>query len=636
MTTTSNALQLGRHITVLPVVHGSGDFALEIRRLMLGQNFDCLAVPLPPSFQAKVEEAVQWLPNVSTVIQKEPQSQFSVGEYDPDHPDGDEDDDDFYDDIDACSYVPVDPCQPVIAALRIAIQEHIPRAFIDIEDENYLPFSSVLPDPYALKRVSVERFSAAILPGLPTPQEESHIRRLHWMANELHDLQKQHQSMLLVCSVTDWPWIRDAFQTVVDRPEAPASPQNDAEIYSVEQRTLAFMLGELPFITSLYESARAELDDDENLSVDGIKALVLASRDRYRAEFGTRGRPITPQLLAAMLKYIRNLSLIERRFTPDLYTLVTAARQIAGDQFAIHLAEAARQYDYVDDETFPEVRFGIDQIQMPDFSTMLAVSRLPGQPVVWRTCELKAPPERKQIKEWQKTWNPFGQCSWPPEDVAIENFRTHIKDAALDLIGNDLARTEKFTSSLKDGLDIRETLRNWHTGDLYVKEFPPARGNIDCVVMLFDSPADPRAYPWRITWHAENHDESTLSLFATDFNEEVIGPGIAVAQYGGCMFLFPPRPVPDIFQDTQFDFADTLEERLLAAALNYSREKHVALLSHKPPGAGWRRLAKRYYRKLVHVPLGRFGASTIEKLRTFHVLNGQEVRSYASDFIRKP
>ena len=38
-----------------------------------------------------------------------------------------------------------------------------------------------------------------------------------------------------------------------------------------------------------------------------------------------------------------------------------------------------------------------------------------------------------------------------------------------DLLGNDLARSEKFSTSLKDGLDIRETLRNWHTGDLFVK-----------------------------------------------------------------------------------------------------------------------------------------------------------------------
>ncbi len=59
------------------------------------------------------------------------------------------------------------------------------------------------------------------------------------------------------------------------------------------------------------------------------------------------------------------------------------------------------------------------------------------------------------------------------------------------------------------------------------------------MIMLFNAPADPRDYPWRITWHAESHDESTLSFYATDFAKETIGPGIAAATYGGAMFLFP-------------------------------------------------------------------------------------------------
>ena len=153
--------------------------------------------------------------------------------------------------------------------------------------------------------------------------------------------------------------------------------------------------------------------------------------------------------------------------------------------------------------------------------------------------------------------------------------------------------------------------------------------------MLFDSPADPRNYPWRITWHAEHQDESTLSLFASDFHQELVGPGIALATYGGAMFLFPPRPIPDVWSDPAFDAADTLEERLLLAACQHASERHIALLSHAPPGIAWRRIAKRFGKRLVHVPLAHFSQETVAQLRTFHVLNGQEVRSYAEHFIRK-
>jgi hypothetical protein len=53
------------------------------------------------------------------------------------------------------------------------------------------------------------------------------------------------------------------------------------------------------------------------------------------------------------------------------------------------------------------------------------------------------------------------------------------------------------------------------------------------------------------------------------------------------------------------------------------------------PPASWRRLAKRFDRKLLHLPLKRFGGQLIERLRCFHVLNGKEVRSYAAEFIRE-
>jgi hypothetical protein len=390
MTTPSTVLQLGPKITVLPVIHGSGDFAVEVRRVMLSQKFDCLAVPLPPSFQQEVESAVTLLPEVSVVLQRGSVTGFDVSEFDPQRTSDDDEEEEQETTRGSCTYVPVDPCQPVIAALRIAIQERIRRAFIDVEADGYEPRSTILPDPYALKRVNVEQFAAAVLPVLPPPEGELQVSRVHAIANSLHDLAKQHRSILCVVSVLDWPWIRDAFNSLVDRPAPVAQPDNPARIYSVSPRTLAFVLGELPFITGLYERARDELDDDENLSVDGIKALLLTARDRYQQEFKSRARPITTHLLSVCLKYIRNLSLMERRLTPDLFTLVTAAQQTAGDQFAIQLAETARMYPYPPTQEYPTVRFGVDRVVIPDGTVLRPISRLPGHPVYWRTLHLKA------------------------------------------------------------------------------------------------------------------------------------------------------------------------------------------------------------------------------------------------------
>ncbi len=593
---------------------------------MLGNRFDCLAVPLPASFQDEVERGVELLPAISAVVQDEP-PQFHPGQFEAS--DGEPS-------PAACSYVPVDPCQGVIAALRIALQEQMPRAFIDLESARFEPQAAVLPDPYALKRVSADKFAAAVLPAIPRPRAASsqQAQRCLAMADRLRKLEVRHRSILLVCSIMDWPWIREAYHEA-RVPEIEDDSVEPARLFSVDPATLVFLLGELPFVTAQYERARTTLDDDENLSIDGVKALLLAARDRYRRDLKSHARTITPKLMSIYFQYVRNLSLVERRMTPDLYALVVAAQQIFGDRFAIHVAETAREYLETGASALPSLQMGIEQARLADGEVVDMKNRLPGQAISWRHCELRRRPPKIDEARWRMHWNPFTQCSWPPEDVAIERFRTHVKDSALALIGADLARTEKFSTSLKDGLDIRETLRNWHSGELYVRVFPPTRGKLDCVVMLFDSPADPRDYPWRITWHAEHADESTLSFFATDFMKEIVGPGIALATYGGAMFLFPPRPIRDIWHDRRFDFTDTLEERLIAAGCFHSRERHIALLSAAPPGSGLRRLARKYRRKLVHLPLGRFSQETVQQLRMFHVLNGRQIRSFAAHFIRK-
>ena len=616
--TADDFLRIGPRIRVLPIVHGSGDCAIRVREELLSRAFDCVAVPLPPSFQEDVEAAIEQLPAISVVAQL----------------DVDGEDDEAVDDDSGFSYVPIDPCQGVIAAIRLAMGERLTRAFIDLETPQFEASSAAYPDPYALKKVSPEAFAAAVLPVLEPPADGQHRRRVVWMASRLRDLEKRHRSILLVCSMADWPWIRDAYtrQQEVEEPTPFFAP---IQTFGVDPKTLVFVLGELPFLTGLYERGRRELTEDDNLSVDGVKEMILRARDILKDRLPKVSARVTPQMLSVYFRYVRNLSLIERRLTPDFYTLVVAAQQTAGDDLAIAVGEAAREYPHGDSGEFDSaIRMGVGRAEVPGWGTARMVSRLPGQAISWRSCKLRTRPAERDKKAWRQRWNPFGMCSWPPEDDRIESFQRHVRDQARAILGADLARSEKFTSSVMDGLDIRETLRNWHTGDLYVKVLPPSRGTIEIVVFLFDVPADPEVYTNRATWYAEHAEESTLAFYGTDPMKNFVGPGIAQAEYGGAMFLFPPRPIPDLWEDPRLDFADTLEERLIAGAFLHSRERHVAIVCPKPPPASWRRLARRHGKKIVHLPLGRFGGQLVERLRRFHVLNGKQVRSYAADFIR--
>jgi hypothetical protein len=621
--TAADFLRLGTNVRVMPIIHGSGNYAIRVREELLEGSYDCLAVPLPPSFQEDVEAAIERLPAISVV------AQLDADPGDAEH---------------GFSYVPIEPCQGVIAALRVAIGDRIRREFIDMETPRFEAQTGIFPDPYALKQVSPEAFAAAVLPAIPPPASTQHGDRIVAMAARLRALESRYVSILFVCSLLDWPWIRDAYNRQLETEETEPffAP---LQTFTVDPATLLFVLGELPFLTGLYERGRRELTPDDNLSVDGVKEMVLQARDRLGAKLPKVAQRITPQLLGVYFRYVRNLSLVERRLTPDLYTLVIAAKQTAGDDFALAVAETAREYPFGDIEGSsdpglragsPEsmLRMGIDKAEVPGWGEARMVSRLPGQALSWRTCELKPRPLERDRAAWKQRWDPYGMCSWPPEDDRIESFHRHVRDQARAVLGADLARTEKFTTSFRDGLDIRDTLRNWHTGDIYVKVIPPSRGSVEAVVFLFEIPADPQVYTNRATWYAEHAEESTLAFFATDHMANLVGPGIAQADYGGALFLFPPRPIPDIWTDRRFDFADTLEERLLAGAFLHSRERHVAVVSPRTPLASWRRLARRFGRKIVHLPLKRFGGQLIERLRRFHVLNGRTVRSYAADFIR--
>jgi len=627
--TADDFLAISPRIRVLPIIHGSGDFAIQVREELLSRPYDCVAVPLPPSFQEQVEAAIERLPRVSVVVQVDAETGDVDAEAEAEP---------------GFSFVPIDPCQGVIAALRTARGERIAREFIDLETPRFVPVTGAFPDPYALKRVKPERFAAALLAAVPPPLPGQNADRIAWMAARLRELEARYRSILLVCSILDWPWIRDAFHRSV-RPPEPESFFSPMLTYAVDPRTLIFVLGELPYITNLYERGRRELTPDDNLSVDGVKEMVLDARERLKSKHPRAAQRITPQLLSIYFRYVRNLSLLDRRLTPDLYSLVVAAKQTAGDDFALALAETARSYpstpvdsgDLAEEPGFdlPELaRMGINQAELPVWGTGPMVSRLPGQALSWRTCELRPRPLKDEQTRWRQRWDPFGMCSYPPEDDRIESFHRHVRDQAKATLGADLARSEKFTTSVRDGIDIRETLRNWHTGDLYVKVVPPSRGSIEVVVFLFEVTADPEVYINRTTWYAEHAQESTLAFYATDPMKNLVGPGIAQAQYGGALFIFPPRSIPDVWVDKRLDFTDTLEERLLAAAFLHSTDRHVAVVSPRIPPGSWRRLARRFGRKIVHLPLKRFGGQLLERLRTFHVLNGKHVRSYAADYIR--
>jgi len=261
-------------------------------------------------------------------------------------------------------------------------------------------------------------------------------------------------------------------------------------------------------------------------------------------------------------------------------------------------------------------------------------SRAPGDWRTLRRVKLIDKPPKVNRELWRSVWNPHASCSWPPEDVIIENLRAYVSSRTLSLAGIDQIRTEEFQSSLKDGLAIRETLRDLPIGKIHVKVEPRVPGKVGAVVIVFEEDDDGTRFPLRMTWMAEHKQESTLAFYATDFLQDMVGPAIGRSRYGGCMFLYPPVGIPDIWEDLKFEKARRPSERLLLAALYHAKEHFVAYVAAKPPAPEVVATAQVLGRHVVHLPLSTFSSRTLEKIRRFHVLNGRVVRSWAARFIR--
>ncbi|MBW8887865.1 MAG: hypothetical protein JF616_08930 [Fibrobacteres bacterium] len=628
-------IALSPHIHAFPIRHGKAPFAMAARRLLWEGKWDALAIALPASLREEALAGVEALPSVRALVIR------VEGE--------------------AKCYLPFDPCDAYIEGMRQARQRRLPVHFI--EDDSLLdaPLLQPLPDAYLVQGIGTGRYLELARELLAQAEPDARIdRRQRFAAQALRRLQRKHERILLLC---DFPlllalqasfpaasieaMLAEAGGTLSGTPGGvhgqPASEADGGRIdirsYPVKPELLYFALGELPFYAAEMEKERLDPLASPLDYLDLIKKIFSATRESFLDEPG-EGAAISVKKIQTALIFLRNLAVQQGRLTPDLADLVEAAKGVFGNAFAAKVIEAARRYPYSDSEEAEAgfLEIGKDHIREPegalaDGEPLAAFNLLEDEPKTWKTIRLKKEPDREKQRRYRYAWDARGMCSHTPEDERIEGFNRAVRRRSRDLDLQGFARTEKLTTSLRDGIDVRETLRNWTTGGIYVREIPPAKGRVDTVVILFDVDHDER-YPTRNTWYAEHDEESTLVFFATDPLDKMIGPGIAESEYGGLSLLFPPRPVPNVFDlpAKEFGFAN-LAEQLLYGALINTRERVVACVSQTPPGLRLKRMAARNGKRLSWVPMGSFSAETLRRLRKFHVLNGKHVRAWAPRFI---
>src|SRR5579863_2530085 len=138
-----SSLERGR-FSYLPVVPGRLEFSIEVRRRILAERPAVVAIELPETLEEPWLEAIQRLPQISVIFYNDADSSRLSG-----------------DEPESAVYVPVEPADPFVEAIRSAqeIGAQIVFADPDSNERPHLPDS--YPDSYALHSIQLHQYVEA-------------------------------------------------------------------------------------------------------------------------------------------------------------------------------------------------------------------------------------------------------------------------------------------------------------------------------------------------------------------------------------------------------------------------------------------------------------------------------------------
>ncbi|MFH1091237.1 MAG: hypothetical protein V1742_06675 [Pseudomonadota bacterium] len=595
-------------VIFVPVLHGLFEFGVAVRRLFQHLKPEAVAVEFPATIQKAVERGLDRLPHLSVVLYQEKDGRYV--------------------------YLPLEPQDAVVAAAYLARRHNLPLYFIDRDTDGYPRRREPLPDPYAVARLGLAAYAEAYraeFQGRESSRED-HLREMT-MAFHLQELSQKHQRILFVCGLAHYPAVRELLARPLALPLG-RTRREDVTLANLDQDSSREIMSEMPFLAAAFVRA-GESDPSPDLDRLNLhQDLLHQAKDSH---YKNSKDEIRPHQLWVLNKFARNYALVQGRLTPDLYQLLIGARGAVDDNYAYEVWDLATGYPWQEEPSaLPKLRLRGEDLYL-DTKKIRFYRRFR----TWRRRLVPRPvknrPKQTRPGEWKEGWKGSNICSHPPEDIVIEGFGDFIKKKTLQMLSEENRRTQPFLASMLDGLDLRETIRNWHEGRLYVTENRQVRGRVGSVVIIYDydepEEGGQEKYPWRMTWLGEHAQESDMALYATPAGEHLVGPGISRCEYGGFMLTYPPLRVYDVWKDPFFDGARTKAERLLLAGIDYSEEKLIAYIAPKPPPERMKSLANMYGKKVVYIPMGAFSPATLKKMRVFHVLDGHRVRAWAGNYI---
>jgi hypothetical protein len=598
----AGSLRRGR-FTYLPVVPGRLEFAMEVRQAILRDRPQVVALELPVTLQPHYLRAVARLPEISVIF----------------YPDETEED--------RAVYVPVEPADPFVEAIRTANETGADVVFADPDSGERPHLKDAYPDPYAIRHIGLEKYVEAYR-VYPQPRSDEIARHADGIAWKLQGCDPLAR-VLVVVSLNLLDPVLDSMEQPQAQPMS-RTRREGVQVVNPHPECLAEITVEYPNLQHRYEEFR-RLMTDANL-IDRRHAQLAVFRDAEKSYETNTGERIAHWQRRLLARYGRNLALADQALIAGLFDLTVAARSIVDDNYAWEVWETAGLYPPQKTASdLVTVKISGEEVWL-DTKRIRLRRRLPSAKRRLRPVGLKPRKKEKFPGEWATQLDGNSICSYPPEDLVIEDYGRFLKKKGKSILSEERARTEPYTTSLLDGIDLRETIRNWHAGKIYVREFQKIAGEVGSVIVIFDEDRDDR-YPYMTTWLGEHQNESDMAFYSTFPFDHLVGPGIGRGEYGGFLMSLPARRMFDVWQDPDYGFAETKPERLLLAGLDYSLERFVVYLAAKPPRSVFRGIAARMGRTIIYIPIGQLSPVALKKIRVVHVLDGYDKRGVAKEYL---
>ena len=647
-------------VHLLPVVHDRLDIASVVRAVLDELNPAGIAVELPTSLTDIVLKAIRRLPKISLVISER------SGE-------------------DALVWVSI-PGDPFAEALRWANEREKPVFFVDPDIPYEERRRDPVPDPYALWNLGPQKYLELLVEESDrAPSSDVDRQRESGMAHRIKQAREVCPSGPLL-SLLGAAHVR-AVSRLLKNPTAEPFvrvKRSHADIRHLHPDSLTAILPDPPLAHSVFELLRdgeapeeVELQSVLSRQVSWVQyglRVITGEKDgqakerpmnvaRYAAYHGhqapfTKKRfpdrralqsvvwrigassyegqtreKVQPWQRKVFLDFGRRYARLQGVLVPGLYEWAVAARGVGDDNLAWEIFDVARTYPWQKEiAELATVRIDGEEL---DLGTRKITFRK-------RFFRVKQRPMRVPVRErpttddpqkWLDAFDPAGLCSHRPEDIVIEDYARYLQSKAVAILSAERKRTEPFTSTMLDGIDMRETLRNLHEGRIYVQELGRSLGEAGSVVVIFDRDREGESFPYCMTWLGEDEQESDMAFYSTDPGGQVVGPGIMRATYGGFMMTYPPRRVFDVWQDREYRLAKEKGEVLLMSAVDYSEEKFVVHLAKDVPSPAMHRYAASQKKRIIHIPLGAMSPVTVKKIRVVHLLAGRDKREIAKNYI---